>query len=255
MMTRRNDENWTTILEAPAPSAGFAARLVRGVRKRREVEASALEFDLAASADGLASLRPGTGRTEADSRRARVVAERAREELGEYLAGVRSFFTVPVDLAAAGAFQRSVLDAARSIPFGELRSYRWIAEHTGSPAAVRAVGTALGRNPVPIVVPCHRVVRSDGALGGYAFGLDLKTRLLTLERETPALVGSDTTRIVCRHGCVAERRIGAAHRVVFTSVAEARSAGYRPCKLCLSPLPVGERAARPSTSSGRASAG
>jgi methylated-DNA-[protein]-cysteine S-methyltransferase len=211
---------------------GFAERALRAVRERNARGDLALRFDIAASSAGLARLRPGTGRTQADSWRARSLAEHAREELAEYLRGLRSFFTVPVDLSAVAPFQRSVLEATATIPFGEVRSYHWIAERIGSASAVRAVGTALGRNPVSIVVPCHRVLRADGSLGGYALGLELKTRLLGLERETPTLVGADTTRIVCRHGCPDERRIGERHRVVFSSLREARAAGYRACRRC-----------------------
>jgi O-6-methylguanine DNA methyltransferase len=233
MTPRNHQDELRGLLDSPAPPVGFAERILQSVRRRSERGAAALTFDIAASAAGIANLRPGAGRTEADSRRARTLAEQVREELAEYLQGLRSFFTVAVDLSGVAPFQRDVLTAARTIPFGEMRPYGWIAERIGSPKAVRAVGTALGRNPVPIVVPCHRVLRSDGSLGGYAFGLDLKTRLLDLERETPALVGSDTTRIVCRHGCVDERRIGERHRVVFSSVREARAAGYRTCRRCL----------------------
>ncbi len=147
--------------------------------------AAALAFDVAVSDRGIAGLRPGSGRIDAGTRRARALAKRAREELAEYLEGLRSDFTVPFDLSAVTPFQRSVLEATATIPFGEVRSYRWVAETVGSPKAVRAVGTALGRNPVPIVVPCHRVLRSDGSLGGYALGLDLKSRLLRLEHSAP----------------------------------------------------------------------
>jgi O-6-methylguanine DNA methyltransferase len=169
--------------------------------------------------------RPATGV-------ARRLAERAREEIAEYLAGQRAFFSVPVDLSEVPAFQRQVLEAARRIPFGEARPYAWIAERVGRPRAVRAVGTALGRNPVPLLVPCHRVWRSDGGLGGYLFGVDVKRRLLDLERRTPVLEGCATTRIVCRVGCPHGRRVRPENRVVFASVADARSVGYRPCKAC-----------------------
>jgi O-6-methylguanine DNA methyltransferase len=219
------------LLNPPAPP-GFTERTLRAVRERNARGDLALRFDVAASSSGVARLRPGTGQTAADSLRARALAGQAREELAEYLRGLRSFFSVPVDLSAVAPFQRSVLDATATIPFGEVRSYRWIAERVGSAKAVRAVGTALGHNPVSIVVPCHRVLRTDGSLGGYALGLDLKTRLLDLEHETPALVGTDTTRIVCRHGCPDEQRIGERHRVVFSSVREARAAGYRACRRC-----------------------
>lgn len=116
------------------------------------------------------------------SARARRLVAQARAELGEYLAGERTFFSVPVDLSAVPPFQRDVLERARAIPFGEVRSYAWIARRIGRPRAARAVGTALARNPVPLIVPCHRVLRSDGSRGGYLFGLAVKDRLLALER-------------------------------------------------------------------------
>jgi O-6-methylguanine DNA methyltransferase len=166
------------------------------------------------------------------SARGRRLVEQAREELAGYLEGKRSFFTVSVDLSGLSEFQRDVLAAARSIPFGEVRSYAWVAGAIGSPRAVRAVGSALGRNPVPLIVPCHRVVRSDGSLGGYSFGLPIKDRLLALERAIPALVGCASTRIVCRRGCRHEQRIREDQRVVFATVRDARSVGYRPCRVC-----------------------
>jgi len=231
MTPRTDDVSLRGLLNPPAPP-GFTERTIRAVRERNARGDLALRFDVAASSSGVARLRPGTGQTAADSLRARALAGQAREELAEYLRGLRSFFTVPVDLSAVAPFQRSVLDATATIPFGEVRSYRWIAERIGSAKAVRAVGTALGHNPVSIVVPCHRVLRTDGGLGGYALGLELKTRLLGLERETPALVGTDTTRIVCRHGCSDEQRFSERYHVVFSSLREARAAGYRACRRC-----------------------
>jgi O-6-methylguanine DNA methyltransferase len=139
---------------------------------------------------------------------------------------------VPVDLHTVPDFQRRVLEAARHIPFGEGRPYAWIATRIGHGRAVRAVGTALGRNPVPLILPCHRVWRSDGGLGGYIFGARVKNRLAALERTTPVLEGCTSTRIVCRVGCIHGRHMRSDHRVVFASVADARSVGYRPCKLC-----------------------
>ncbi|HUZ02656.1 MAG TPA: methylated-DNA--[protein]-cysteine S-methyltransferase [Thermomicrobiaceae bacterium] len=103
------------------------------------------------------------------------------EELDEYFAGRRRAFDLPVDLSAVSAFARRVLEATARIPFGRLASYRDIARAIGKPGATRAVGNALGDNPVPIIVPCHRIVRSNGAIGGYTGGLDIKWRLLTLE--------------------------------------------------------------------------
>ena len=105
-------------------------------------------------------------------------------QLEEYFAGERDTFDLP--LAAGGTeFQRAVWAALADIPYGELRSYRDIATAIDKPAAVRAVGAANGRNPLPIVVPCHRVIGSDGSLTGFAGGLEAKTRLLQLEGALP----------------------------------------------------------------------
>jgi AraC family transcriptional regulator of adaptative response/methylated-DNA-[protein]-cysteine methyltransferase len=101
-------------------------------------------------------------------------------ELGEYFAGTRRAFGVPIDTRGT-PFQTRVWRALAGIPYGETRSYRDIARQIGRPAAVRAVGHANGMNPVAIVVPCHRVVNTSGALGGYGGGLWRKRRLLHLE--------------------------------------------------------------------------
>ncbi|HMK08263.1 MAG TPA: methylated-DNA--[protein]-cysteine S-methyltransferase [Anaerolineales bacterium] len=107
----------------------------------------------------------------------------ARRELREYLAGRRTSFTLPVDLTHVTSFQRRVLEAAQAVPRGQVATYGEIGRRIGRPGAARAVGQALGSNPVPIVVPCHRVLASDGSLRGYSGrgGLQTKRRLLTLE--------------------------------------------------------------------------
>ncbi len=102
-------------------------------------------------------------------------------ELREYALGRRREFDLLLDWSAVKPFQHAVLLAARTIPFGETRSYGWIAREIGNPRASRAVGQALHNNPVPIIVPCHRVLASNGGLGGYAGGLELKRKLLELE--------------------------------------------------------------------------
>jgi methylated-DNA-[protein]-cysteine S-methyltransferase len=104
-----------------------------------------------------------------------------RRELDEYFAGRRRSFGLPVDLRLAAPFGRAVLQACARIPFGATSSYAAIAAEAGRPRASRAAGNALGANPVPIVVPCHRVLRTGGGLGGYTGGLEIKERLLTLE--------------------------------------------------------------------------
>lgn len=88
---------------------------------------------------------------------------------------------LPIDLSGMGSFATAVLGACSSIPPGSVRPYGWIADAINKPGAVRAVGTALARNPIPLLIPCHRVVRSDGAVGQYAFGADMKHDLLVRE--------------------------------------------------------------------------
>jgi methylated-DNA-[protein]-cysteine S-methyltransferase len=105
---------------------------------------------------------------------------RACSQLAEYFAGSRRSFTLPLDLGGT-PFQRSVWEALRAIPYGETTTYAQLAAAIGRPRAVRAVAAAVGRTPVPIIVPCHRVVGSDGSLTGYRGGLERKRALLELE--------------------------------------------------------------------------
>ena len=102
-------------------------------------------------------------------------------ELEEYFAGRRHAFDVPVDLRLARGFRRAVLERLTQVPYARTVSYAELAARAGSPRAVRAVGTACALNPVPLVVPCHRVVRSDGAPGAYRGGAAVKRRLLAME--------------------------------------------------------------------------
>lgn len=109
------------------------------------------------------------------------VLKKVSQQLSEYFAGQRTEFDVPLDLAYGTAFQQSVWQALLKIPQGGTASYGEVSARIGKPAAVRAVGAAVGRNPVSIIVPCHRVMGANGALTGYAGGLDRKAALLTLE--------------------------------------------------------------------------
>jgi methylated-DNA-[protein]-cysteine S-methyltransferase len=109
-----------------------------------------------------------------------AVAGVARQ-LREYFGGQRDRFEVPLDFSGVSPFTRSVLTATAQVPFGSLSSYRDIAQQVGRPSATRAVANALGRNPIPVIVPCHRVIRSDHSLGGYTGGLEIKEQLLSLE--------------------------------------------------------------------------
>ena len=106
--------------------------------------------------------------------------EEAQAQLVEYLRGARHELTVPVH-PTGSPFQRRVWRTIGRIPYGRVRSYRWVATRVGGPEYARAVGLALGANPVPVVVPCHRVVASDGSLGGFTGGLKVKRKLLALE--------------------------------------------------------------------------
>lgn len=104
-----------------------------------------------------------------------------RRELEEYFEGSRRQFSFAVDLSLSRGFFRQVLEATARIGFGEVRSYAEVAAEAGSPRAVRATGNGLGSNPIPIVVPCHRVVRTGGEMGGYTGGVERKKFLLSLE--------------------------------------------------------------------------
>jgi O-6-methylguanine DNA methyltransferase len=109
--------------------------------------------------------------------------------LRRYLGGEPVEFPDKLDLVEATHFQYDVWRLVRTIPYGETRSYCWVASRLGMPKAARAVGQALGRNPLPIIIPCHRVINSDGSLGGFGSGLGLKETLLRLERATGGLTG------------------------------------------------------------------
>lgn len=104
------------------------------------------------------------------------------EQLEEYFAGQRKEFTLQLDLRLATGFRRQALEYLRTIPYAHTESYAEVAEGAGSPRAMRAVGSACANNPIPLVIPCHRVVRSDGTLGGYGGGLNIKEQLLDMER-------------------------------------------------------------------------
>ena len=138
------------------------------------------QMALAGEGDAISQLYlPGLPLPRLASRETPLLA-RGREELLEYLAGARRDFDLP--LAPQGTpFQQRVWAALREIPYGQTRSYRELALAAGSPRGYRAVGMANHRNPIPILIPCHRVVGADGSLTGYAGGLELKRKLLELE--------------------------------------------------------------------------
>jgi len=151
---------------------------------------------------------------------------------------------IALDLRGRTAFERDVWTKALEIPRGEVRPYGWIAAEIGRPKAVRAVGTALGHNPVPLIVPCHRVVRSDGLIGEYSLGGPANKRailtaegldpdeLVALARAGVRYIGSDTTKVYCLPSCHHARRVTDRHRIAFRSAAEGEQRGYRACRVC-----------------------
>jgi len=184
--------------------------------------------------------RAATGR---DAFRADALPARLADAITRRLGGDRRA-RVDLDLRGHSPFEQDVWRKALEIPRGEVRPYGWVAAEIGRPRAVRAVGTALGHNPVPLIVPCHRVVRTDGTIGQYSLGGPTNKRTILRsegldpeELEAQAATGirytgSDTTRIVCLPTCRHARRVMDVHRVGFRSVRAAAEAGYRPCKIC-----------------------
>jgi O-6-methylguanine DNA methyltransferase len=173
--------------------------------------------------------------------------ERVPERLGAAIArrleGDRRV-RIDLDLRGHTDFERDVWRKALEIPRGEVRPYGWIAAEIGRPKAVRAVGTALGHNPVPLIVPCHRVVRSDGTIGQYSLGgpenkraileaegLDLP-EMERLAASGVRFIGSDTTKIFCLPTCRHARRVTDRHRLEFHSMADGQARGYRACLVC-----------------------
>jgi O-6-methylguanine DNA methyltransferase len=148
------------------------------------------------------------------------------------------------DLRGLSEFERAVLLKALEIPGGEVRPYSWIAREIGHPEAVRAVGTALGKNPVPLLIPCHRVVRADGTLGQYSMGGSrVKRALLEVEGVEPATIeqlaargirylGNEKSRAYCYPTCGGTHSLVRSNKVPFHSGREALAAGYHPCADC-----------------------
>jgi methylated-DNA-[protein]-cysteine S-methyltransferase len=189
---------------AASELARLESELARRARRQGLLDASYTCVDtpigalwVAATPCGLARVvLPGTAPEPAITELAAAVGprvledaepfEQLRRQLDEYFEGRRRTFEVALDRCLIRGFARAVLAETAGIPYGQTRSYGEIAALAGSPRAHRAAGSALGSNPLPIVVPCHRVLRAGGALGGYGGGLELKRRLLELEGALPA---------------------------------------------------------------------
>jgi O-6-methylguanine DNA methyltransferase len=148
------------------------------------------------------------------------------------------------DLRGLSEFERAVLSKALEIPGGEVRPYSWIAREIGHPEAVRAVGTALSKNPVPLLIPCHRVVRADGTIGQYSLGGSrVKRTLLEVEGAEPATIerlaakgirylGNEKQRYYCYPSCGGTKSLVESNRIPFHNEREALAAGYHPCETC-----------------------
>lgn len=212
---------------------GFSSRGIRMVDLR-----SKNEDDFRAAYDDRYArcLRAGT----LDEKRRRAIENAVRGEAIEL---------PDVDLQGLTDFEQEVLRTITRIPRGEVRSYEWVARQVHRPRATRAVGTVMARNPIPFVLPCHRVVPSTGEIGNYGYGPEMKRRLLeaegapveqieSLARRGVKFLGSATTKIFCFPTCKDARRIQEKNQVGFHSVADAEHAGFRPCKRCL-PAAIG----------------
>lgn len=242
-------------LRAPAPPGlGYGALVAAGLADRyAPIETPLGRAFVAWNGRGVSWVGQATDQGSFESRfraemgreieRADALPDRLADAIARRLGGDRRV-RIQLDLRGHTQFEVAVWMKALEIPRGEVRPYGWIAAEIGRPKAVRAVGTALAHNPVPLVVPCHRVVRSDGLIGQYSMGgPDAKRRVLGsegldttwLEAEAAAghrYTGSDTTHIVCHPTCRDARRVTDRHRVTFPSLAAAATAGYRPCKHC-----------------------
>lgn len=139
-------------------------------------------LELTVTEKGVRSIKFGSPPDRAEGCPDHPVMKQLVAELDKYFSGLPTTFSVPLDPAIGTIFQKRVWEELTRIPYGETRSYREIAAALGSPRAARAVGSANRSNTIPIVVPCHRVIKADGGLGGYDSGVDVKEKLLRLEQ-------------------------------------------------------------------------
>jgi O-6-methylguanine DNA methyltransferase len=170
--------------------------------------------------------------------------KKVKAELDRYfsLGDAAALDNQKVDLSIVESdFQRRALARLRSVPSGSVITYQALAAAIGNPNSQRAIGTTMATNPIPLFVPCHRVVRSDGTVGNYGGGVDRKLQLLELEgfrvgrdlkMPADAVLGHRGTHIFCRAECSAAKRADASRALIFASAEAAKHAGLRPCKLC-----------------------
>ena len=198
-------------------------------------------------------IRMITARTDADLRDAyqkrygkgleqRPIPVRLRKQVVAALQG-QDVDRPALDISDPSDLEDKVMQTLMRIPRGEVRTYSWLAQQIGKPKAVRAVANYVARNVVPFIVPCHRVVPSEGGVGNYAYGSPMKRALLKSEgvdvdgldelaREGVRYIGSKTTKIFCFPTCKDARRLREENRVPFRGADEASEEGFRPCKRC-----------------------
>ena len=222
------DSYWT--IQSPL-GAVYVARSTRGItRVSRAPSAAAFERDYRERFGR--SVRPDSSEPPAAIRtRIQDVEEPAPGEIA-------------FDFSGLTEFEQAVLKKALEIPRGEVRPYGWIAREIGRPAAVRATGSALAKNPIPLLIPCHRVVRSDGHIGAYSMGGDrAKRTILAVEGAEPETMerlaskgvrylGNERSRSFCYPTCGGIQTLVKSNRVRFHTEREAFAAGYRPCEDC-----------------------
>lgn len=165
-----------------------------------------------------------------------------RRYIDRYFARDLRVLALPVDLSLVDSeFQRRALTRLRAVPPGAVISYQGLAAALGHPDAQRAIGNTMASNPIPIFVPCHRVIKSDGSIGNYGGGVQRKIVLLRtegfvvkgdLKLPPQAVMGHQKSRIFCRPECSAARRAGPANQLIFADAGHAHHAGLRPCKIC-----------------------
>jgi O-6-methylguanine DNA methyltransferase len=228
-------------------------RIARPMARIGMIESGLGRLFVAASDRGLLGVRfadSGEGaemlaaiRRKFDFREDTAAAGEIREAIERMLAGdAVAASSPPVDYSLVeGAFQRRVLARLRQVPAGGVVTYQALAAAIGAPSGQRAVGHAMATNPLPIFIPCHRVIRSDGTIGNYGGGVERKLQLLQAEgfrmekgNRVPAeaVYGHWQSHIFCRPDCSAVRRADRKKWIIFSEARRASESGMRPCKLC-----------------------
>ncbi len=182
-LTFKTPWGWMGIAASAKGARAGVCRIVLPHASRHAVETELSQT----FAHGPASLNGRPTHGDAWQKNKAMVLKEARAQLVGFLEGKRRALDLPVDLSGGSAFQRRVWRVILRIPYGRVRSYKWVALRVGGTRYARAVGHALGANPVPILIPCHRVVAHDASLGGFTGGLRTKRRLLQLEGTLPLL--------------------------------------------------------------------